>query len=253
MRDRQGAGHLGERKGSQETLLDKEKLFQKVGFPVDAEDRFLPLCGRWESRDGVHVGLVSALLPERGAVKQCSAFAKTPDHDLWLPSFGSDGRIDRYRTKGLFDPLIWEPEKYPIGIDERDKWATRGAIARPKLGLALNKLLGLRADENERYWQDNTGKQVLKSEVWGEWRPDPDGRGSRYQDEGSILWAKRDWLDEVLESHKKGLIYKLSFSKYKSSRSYDDSLGVREIYVGLKRGGEQMRFWYAKKASEMVY
>ncbi|WP_417794659.1 NACHT domain-containing protein [Terasakiella pusilla] len=244
---------LGERKDNQEALISNDVLFRKVGFTDGAENRFLPLFARWRSLDGVHVSLVSALLPERGAVKQCTAFAKTPDHDLWLPSFGSDGRIDRYRTKGLFDPLIWEPEKYPIGIDERDKWATRGAIARPKLGLALNKLLGLTADEDERYWQDNTGKQVLKSEVWGEWRPDPDGRGSRYQDEGAILWAKRDWLDEVLKSCKISLICKLSFSKYKSNKSYDDTSGVKERYVGLKRKGECTRFWLANKASKTVH
>lgn len=244
---------LGQRKGNQETLVEKELLFRKVGFPEGSEDRFLPLYGYWTSPDGVHVSLMSALIMERGAVGQCTKFAKTPDHDLGLPRFGSDGRVDRYAKKRPFDPLIWEQEKYPIGIDERDEWAARGAIARPKLGLAINKLFGLISDDDERHWYDNAGKLALKSDVWGEWKPDAEARGSRYQDEGAILRAEHEWLDRALKFCKRSLIFKLGFSKYKSSKSYDDSSGVRELYVGLKRSGESPRFWYAKKASETVY
>ena len=244
---------LGKRNGNQETLVEKELLFRKVGFPEGSKDRFFPLYGYWKSPDGVHVSLISALIMERGAVGLSTKFAKTPDHDLWLPIFESDGRVDRYAQKRHFDPLIWEPEKYPIGIDERDEWAARGAIARPKLGLAINKLFGLVSDDGERHWHDNAGKIALKSDVWGEWKPDADARGSRYQDEGAILWAERDWLDGALKSCKRSLIFKLGFSKYKSSKSYDDSSGVRELYVGLKRSGDSPRFWYAKKASETVY
>ncbi|WP_350939054.1 hypothetical protein [Thioclava kandeliae] len=244
---------LGERKGSQETLVDDEALFRKVGFPEGSEDGFLPLCGEWKSPDGVFVRFMSALIRERGAVGQCAKFSKLPQHDLWLPSFQSDGRVDRHAGTTPFNPLIWEPEKYPIGIDEHDEWATRGAMARPRLGLALNKLLGLSPDAEERHWRDRANRRALKSEVWGEWRPDPDRHRSRYQDEGAILWAKHGWLDDALKSYGQSLIFKLSFSKYKSSNSYDDSTGVRGLFVGLKRSGEAPRFWFAKKASKTIY
>lgn len=244
---------LGKRNGNQETLVEKELLFRKVGFPEGSKVPFLPLYGYWTSPDGVHVSIVSALIMERGAVGQCTKFAKTPDHDLWLPRFESDGRVDRYSRKRPFDPLIWEPEKYPIGIDERDEWATRGAIVRPKLGMAINKLFGLVSDDNERHWYDNAGKLALKSEIWGEWKPTTEAHGNSYQDEGAILWAEHDWLDGALKSCKRSIIFKLGFSKYKSSKNYDDSSGVRELYVGLKRSGEFSRFWYAKRASKTVY
>jgi len=244
---------LGKRNGNQETLVEKELLFRKVGFPEGSKVAFLPLYGYWTSPDGVHVSIVSALIMERGAVGQCTKFAKTPAHDLWLPRFESDGRVDRYSKKRPFDPLIWEPEKYPIGIDERDEWATRGAIVRPKLGLAINKLFGLVSDDNERHWYDNAGKLALKSEIWGEWKPTTEAHGNSYQDEGAILWAEHDWLDGALKSCKRSIIFKLGFSKYKSSKSYDDSSGVRELYVGLKRSGESPRFWYAKRASKTAY
>lgn len=244
---------MGQFKGNQETLVSKEVLFRKIGFPGDSGDRFLPLYGYWTSLDGVHVSISSALIAEWGAVGQCEKFSKTPDHDFWLPHFESDGRIDRYAKKNSFDPLIWEPEKYPIGIDDGDEWAARGALARPKLGLVLNRMLGLTPDDNERQWHDRTNKLALMSEIWGEWRPDPGVHRSRYQNEGAILWAELDWLDSALKSYKRSLIFKLNFSKYKSSKSYDDSSGVRELYVGLKRSGELPRFWFARKASEKVY
>lgn len=243
---------LGERKDHQETLVDNEELFRKIGFPEGAEDRFFPLYAYWKSPDGVHVHLSSALIKQRGAIGLCAKFSKAPDRDLWLPRFRSDGYIDRYADKRSFDPLIWEPEKYPIGIDESDEWAARGAIARPKLGLLFNKLLGLMPDDDERQWHDRKHKLALTSEIWGEWRTDPDAYRSKYQDEGAILWAERDWLDGALKSCERSLILKLSFTKYKSSKSYDDSSGVRERYVGLKRSGDFPRFWFAKKASERV-
>ena len=114
-------------------------------------------------------------------------------------------------------------------------------------------MLGLTPDDEERYWYDHMNKIALKSEVWGEWKPDADVHGRRYQDEGAILWAERDWLDVALKSCKRSLIFELGFLKYKSSKSYDDSSGVRAQYVGLKRSGEFPRFWLAKKASETVY
>lgn len=110
--------------------------------------------------------------------------------------------VDRYTADNPFNPLIWEPEKYPIGVDESEERAARVAKARPKLGLSLNKLLGLASDDDERLWHDHINRLVLKSGVWGEWRQEPDAR-SKYRDEGAILWAERDWLDEVLKSSKK--------------------------------------------------
>lgn len=225
---------------------------RKIGFCPAAEDRFLPLSGHWESADGVYVSYTSALVKTRGAIGQCVSFSKSLNHDLWLPRFGSDGRIDRFSKKVVFDPLIWDPETHSIGIDEGDEWAARGSISRPRLGLSINKLLGLKPDEDYKQWYNCEGTLALKSEIWGAWKPDPDVRGVRSQDEGEILWAQREWLDGALKACGKSLIYKVSFSKYKSSHSYDESSGVKAVYVGLKRSDQNYRFWFAKRASKLV-
>ncbi len=122
-----------------------------------------------------------------------------------------------------------------------------------ELGLMIKRMLGLKSDKNERLWHNREGDLVLKSEVWGEWRLDPDSYQNRYQDVGAVLWADREWLDRSLNINKRCLVYIIEFSKYKSSKSYDDSSGVRELYVSLKQSGKCFRFWHAKKASKTIY
>lgn len=244
---------LGKRIGNQETLVERDALLKKIGFLQSSEIGFLPLYGHWKSRDGVYVRFVSALIKQRGAVGQCAELSKVADHDLWLPMLSSDGFLDRFSEYRPFTPIIWEPETYPVGIDAGDEWATLGTIARPRLGKAISRMLGLAADVECKHWYDRDGRLVLKNEVWGEWRPDPDVHNHRSQDEGAILWAENTSLDAALKSCKQSLVCHLSFSKYKSSRDYDDASGVRAIYVGLKSSGKPTRFWHAKKASKTVY
>lgn len=245
---------LGKRVGDQETLVDRDALLKKIRFLQGSEIGFQPLYGHWKSRDGVYVRFVSALIKQRGSVSQCTELSKVPDHDLWLPMFASDGLLDRFnKEKRPFAPLICEPETYSIGIDQGDEWAARGAIARPRLGKAICRKLALTADDESKRWYNRDGEMVLKNQVWGEMRPDQDVSNHHSQDGGAILWAESMTLDAALDSSKVSLVYHLSFTKYKSSRDYDDSSGVKEIYVGLKRSGKPIRFWHAKKASETVY
>ncbi|UUV08257.1 hypothetical protein [Ruegeria sp. YS9] len=244
---------LGDRIGDQETLQDKETLFHKIGLGCETESSFLPIYGRWTSPDGVCVSLSSALVKTRGAVGQCAKFSKSDYHDLWLPMFRSDGYFDRHRMNKPFSPLICDPEYWSIGIDDHDEYAARGAIARPKLGRNLNKFLELKHDDDKREWHSREGALTIKSEVWGEWVRDPDNHRSRYQNEGSTLWAESNWLNEALASCKCSIVFKIDFTKYKSSKSYDESSGVKAIYIGLKRSGQDPRFWFAKKASQTMY
>lgn len=244
---------LGERNGDQETLVDNEELFQKIGLSDNPQDCFLPLYGEWRSVDGVYVRFLSALIKTWGAVGQCVALSKKPAHDLWLPTFGSDGRIDRFVDAKPLNPLICESATYPIGIDEGDEWAARGAIGRPRLGAALVRILNLSPDSGNRCWYHRGSQLALKSQVWGEWKPDPSSHRHSLRDEGAILWAERNWIEEALTSHKRSLVYTFSFSKYKSSKSYDEASGVRERMVALATSGRPIRFWRAKQASETHY
>ena len=244
---------LSKGKGHKEILVQRDELFRQIGFYQESGNDQVPLYGYWESVDGVHVRFTAALLKTRGAVGQCGKLSKSRYHDIWLPTFGSDGYVNRHVQKEPFDPLIWTPEKYPIGIDQGDEWAAKGAIVRPRLGRGLNKLLGLTPDTNSKRWDNSENLAVISNDVWGKWRPDADDYRNRFQDEGAILWAERGWLDGVLHSRKQSLIYTINFSKYKSRHSHDESPGIKQCFVGLKRPNEQPRIWYAKNASETNY
>jgi hypothetical protein len=45
------------------------------------------------------------------------------------------------------------------------------------------------------------------------------------------------------------LVYSITFSKFPSSRDFDERTGAKAVLVGLRTGGSELRVWHAKKAS----
>jgi hypothetical protein len=152
-----------------------------------------------------------------------------------------------------FEPLIWVPERYPIGIDTGDEFATEYSVARPRLGPALTSKLGLKTDNNDRNWLTQDGNLALRSQVWGEWKPDPDNHRAWYQDRGMVLWAQPDWIDIALLALNRSLVFHIDFYKHKPYRSYDNAPGFRSVYIALRMQDGTLRIWKAKKASATLY
>ncbi|MFC0695262.1 hypothetical protein [Paraburkholderia humisilvae] len=242
---------LGERIGQQETLQDQDTVLRKLGFVVTAADALLPLYGCWSSPDGVSVRITSAVTERKGAIGRCTAFAKRPSHDLWLPEFWDAGYYDhRHRQESPFAPLVWAPETHSLGIDVGDEIAAKGPGGRPRLGIALTKSLELVNEPNYGDWRETDGRLALRSQVWGSWRPDPDHSRHRHQDDGEILWASPDWLDATLSALDRRLVFTVTLRKYRSSRDYDPSSGVKSVLVVLRGGDGTLKLWQAKKASK---
>ena len=241
---------LGDRVRNKEVIGGREELFRKIGLLSGGSDQLVPVFGYWKSKDEVYVRIVTALIKRRGKVGHCTALAKKPGHELWLPTFASDGCVDSHSDATPYEPFIWEPEKYPLGIDEGDKLATRGAAARPRLGIDLACTLGISSDEFSKEWHCADGTLALRSQVWGGWEPDPNGRQQSIQNEGVILWASPKWLDQALSQINRSLVYSIKFSKYKSRLDNDDASGVNSVYVGLRSSDKPLRLWYASKASK---
>lgn len=244
---------LGDSTGNVETLKAPEVLHQIIGFPEEGSEQPIPLYGHWKSCDGVYVRFVAALIKRKGSIGQCAAFSKRPDHDIWLPTFGFDGREDRISDHPPFKPFIWEPEKYPMGIDEGDELATRGAATRPRLGIDITSTLGISPDSFLGEWRSDDGALAMKSQVWGGWEPDQDQRQQSIQNEGVILWASPEWLENSLTHLDQSLVYHVTFSKSPSRHDYDDSSGVKGVFIGLKAVGKPFRVWKATKASKTIY
>ncbi|RAP43392.1 hypothetical protein BYZ73_00470 [Rhodovulum viride] len=242
---------LGPRIDRKETLQGAETLLTRIGLLRAVPSQWVPIYGHWKSRDGVYVRIVSTLTKNRGAVKSTEAFVKQEDHDLWMPMLESDGYASDHRKKPPFDAWIWEREAYPIGIDEGDELATRGAANRPRLGRLVANELCLKADDACSTWFTESGQACMRSQVWGGWQPDREG--GQFQNEGAILWASPLWLDASLSKLGMALAYSINFSKSPSYKDYDDETGVRAVYVGLRLMSGNFRYWHAKKASRRIY
>ncbi|WP_313271702.1 NACHT domain-containing protein [Stenotrophomonas sp.] len=246
---------LGNRTGQQETLQDRHTVLRKLGLVDTDADAPVLLYGRWSSPDGVRVSITSALTERKGAIGRCLAFAKQPGHDLWLPEFWDEGFYDRrHRQKSIFAPLVWAPETHSLGIDVGDEMAAEGAAGRPRLGIDLTESLRLAIGPGRGDWYAADGSLALRSQVWGSWKPDPDDhRGARNHDDGEVLWASPDWLARTLSSEGKRLVSTIRLWKYRSSREYAPSSGVKSVLVGLRLDDGTLRIWHAKRASKQDY
>ena len=150
----------------------------------------------------------------------------------------------------MFTPWIWAPDRYPIGIDQGDRWATQGAINRPRLGIAATGQFELACDQIEMHkWLTPHGDVVLQSQVWGRWENSQDRHQCQVHNDGEILWASPDWLNTILEDKNLALVYLVSFEKYRSYRHYDDSAGVKTRYVCLRLKDGTLRLWNTKQNS----
>jgi len=244
---------LAKRIGQQETLQHQQTVLRKLGFVDTAVDALIPLYGRWSSPDGVSVIITSALTERKGAIGRCSELSKQPSHDFWLPEFWDGGYYDhRYRRASPFAPVIWAPETHSLGIDEGDEIAAKGPGGRPRLGIDLTKSLELVNEPDSVDWRTPDGHFALRSQVWGSWKPDPDSRSRRHED-GEILWASPNWLAATLSTLNRRLVFTVTLRKYRSSRDYDTSSGVKSALVGLRIDDGTLRLWRAKKASKQDY
>ncbi|WP_165828113.1 NACHT domain-containing protein [Rhodovulum sp. BSW8] len=245
--------YLTVRGKSVEALECEETVLKKLGLAVASSGSWIPLRASWRSSDDVHVRITSALAQPKGIVSQCQTFSRLPDHEIWLPSFSSTGEEDHFEERGEFEPLIWEPDPYTIGIDASDEIATKYAIKRPGLGKRLNEILGLKPDSGRRSWFQKDGKIVLKSQVWGQWRPDPSDHRGWFQDEGLIFWAEPDWLDQALSTLNRRLVLHVDLHKYKSNARFSDDPGLRAVYIALLNKDGTLRTWKARQASKAIY
>ncbi|WP_374425097.1 hypothetical protein [Paracoccus sp. (in: a-proteobacteria)] len=125
---------LGPRSGSSDTLCHNQELVQKLGLHEPDETGMFPIYGSWRSHDGVSVRVVSALVRRSGAVGVCRAFARLPDHEIWLPTLETDGEPHTHQERSEFTPWILAPERFRSAIDEEDKFATRTTATRAKVG-----------------------------------------------------------------------------------------------------------------------
>ncbi len=243
---------LGRRIGKKDSIVGADVVFAQLGLASAVPGAMLPISGHWRSPDGVYIRIVSALGARRGIVGRCVEFSKRTNHDLWLPMFWHGGIDDQDREERPFDPFIWEEENHRVGVDAGEQTAARCVAERPRLGIDLTTKFSLTLHPDGREWRTADNKLALRSQVWGEWIPDPENHALRSNENGQILWASPEWLDHALPELDRQLAYMVTLEKYKTRRSYQESSGARAVYVGTRPAGETIRFWFAKKSSATI-
>ena len=187
---------LGPRSGSSDTLCVEEELIQKLGMhAADETGMFSNLWFLAVPRRSECKGCERSCAALGWAVGICQDFAKLSDHDIWLPTLEADGEPRSYQERGGFTPWIWEPERFRSGIDEEDFFAARTAATRAKVGPNLIASYQLSSLDEGKSWCGPDGECLLQSTVWGRWSSGTDGY---FQDEGTVLRARRQWLDQVM-------------------------------------------------------
>lgn len=248
----QAKQRLCARENNLDVLESKDDILKKLGLLRDSGNQMLPLYASWRSNDGVSVRISSALTRRKGTIGRCTSLSRRDYHDVWLPTFDTDGHIRDHIRDTEFDPLLWLPERYPVGIDEGDEFATENAIMRPRLGLKLTKTLGLTHEFGEKTWRDERGCLALKSQVWGQWKADEDDYRVFQHDDGAILWASPDWLYGALTQLNLNLVFCVNLYKAKRHRSWDNDRSLRAVYISTLLQDGSMRIWNAKKASKIT-
>lgn len=241
---------LGPRSGSSDTLCHNEELVQKLALDEPDETGMFPIYGSWRSHDGVSVRVVSALVRRSGAVGVCRAFARLPDHEIWLPTLETDGESRTHQERSEFTPWIWEPERFCSAIDEEDKFATRTAATRAKVGPSIIGSYELSSLDEGKSWHGPLKERLLQSTVWGRWSSGTDGY---FQDEGTVLRADRQWLDQVMSDRRQSIAYYIHVEKYNSHRSYDSDDSVKSVVIGLLTEGHDLRIWPARLENKTRY
>ena len=238
---------LDKTKRSEMVLSSHENLLGNVGL-LDSQEVEFPIYASFTSPDGVSVRIATGLIKARGAVGVCAKFARLPEHDFWMPMFDQGGEDDPYRDSSPFNPLIWAPDSYGMGVDQGDELATDDVASRPRLGPHWANKWNLTPDGEVRVWSAGAKGPVLRSQVWGGWQADPDDYRARGKRQGSILWADRSWLLGAAATLKLMPVQIVQFSKHRYSR-YEDSKAVKAAYVLLHVPQADVRVWPGTKAS----
>jgi hypothetical protein len=116
--------------------------------------------------------------------------------------------------------------------------STGGAASRPRLGVDLTTKLGLTADADNREWKTANNEMALRSQVWGEWVPDADNHRHHRNEDGEILWAAPDWLNQALPNLDRQLVYTVTLKKYKDKGRWhpQDRPDARDWYKRCAKG-----------------
>lgn len=199
--------------------------------------------GHRTSKDNITVSISSSLVPKKMSTKAITSLCKEGPFHVWLPELNGEDEDSRFGTRNEHGLIPWivsieshrKLDKFdPYGADiGRDRSRiVKGIIEKYKLSCN---------DYFRRLWRDETGKDILRSEVWR--GPTADRGGGEHS--GLRLSCSSDFLSVLLKECDANLIILIHLRQYKE-RDYGRSSGEFFHSVGIAEINEKLKIRYFK-------
>lgn len=199
-------------------------------------EKNIVIDGHWNSEDGISVVISSALVPKKLSQKAVIALSKENPFHVWVPDLDGEEE-NRFGTQNDHNLIPWivSTESYRK-LDEFDPYGANISRDRSRIIKKIIEAYKLNStDQFERYWNDENGEIVLKSEIWR--GPKRDRRDEEYS--GLRLTSSTKFLKRILRDGNVNLILLIRLQQYvesvgSSSSDFFHSIAIVEINEKLE-------------------
>jgi hypothetical protein len=199
--------------------------------PNQLLDEAVLVSGAWNSPDGVHVDISSALVPYAHAELAAIALATAPERQMYISvvrAFGDEDEDFRSEDDEPCQPWIARREAYSK-LDKFDPHGSEAAIERDRLTMEANTKFSLSSEDAwSATWKNAGGGIAYTAEAWGVRR----GEGSAERvEEGTTVVCRTKFLSEVLEKSGCSLLLLVKLELYIDKDRFGGETGSAGKFV----------------------
>ena len=236
---------LLEEKGKSLVLTKKKNVLLGLANIVDSINDTLIIGGRWNSIDGVKIDISSAFVPKERSKRSAADLSKKDPWQLWVPRIENDDDGVGYSRNCDHDLIPWLiSNDTHARLDQYDTYGSVVGCERYHIANDIVEGYKLKcSDQFSRFWHDESGKLILKSEAW-RGPTTVDGTDEEYS--GLRLHCDTNFLGQILSDCELSLILVIRLQRYqkdyRTSGEFSHSVAVVEI-------NEKLEFKYRKGSS----
>lgn len=228
-------------------ITEKQERLLELANVADKSPKDIVIDGHWTSQDGITVSISSALAPKKLSNKAVASLSKEGPFHVWIPDLNGEDESDRFGAKddnGLF-PWIVSIES-DRKLDKFDPYGADVGRDRSRVTKEIIEKYKLSCHGNfQRYWRDETGENILKSEIWR--GPAIDRRDEEHA--GIRLSCSSVFLKKLLKDSGANLIILIHLRQY-LERDYKRTSGEFIHSVGIVEINEELEVKYFKGCNQ---
>ena len=216
---------------------DQEALLRLIGITSHV-GKELVVNGSWDSSDGIHVRISSALVPSKKAAKLARKLVREDPMQVWLPTYTEAEFLRGAMTE--YKPWIVCPEG-DARLDQNDPFGTIRVNHIPRLAADYISTLFLSPDDRfGKVWKTKRGAVALRGQAWGR----EDNHSEDKTCSGVRLSCSSSTLRQLLKKTGDDLLILLVLQKYE--KGYSGESGKFSHTVAVVRIADDLKFDYFK-------